>query len=403
MANIKVVLRSEKKKDGTFPLAIRITKDRKSSFIYLDYSIREDEWDAVKQRVKKSHANSTRLNNYLLKKLSEATDSALEAESNKSFVSARSVKQKIKPTTSSTFIPQAEAYLARLKQAGKYNQYNAEKSRIKHFKEFMNGIDIAFPEITPPFLERFKAYLIGRYKMSERSAINHFVMVRSVFSQAINDNIVDSKFYPFGKGKVKIKFPDSIKIGLTIEEVKQLEDVLLTDKTQNHARNVWLTSFYFAGMRISDVLRLRWSDLKDERLHYTMGKNNKGGSFKISEKAKLIFNQYKAFQQNANDLIFPDLKDVDFENKFLVQRKISNKTNLLDRTLRLQVAPVAGIDKKLTMHIARHTFGNISGDKIPIQMLQRLYRHTSITTTIGYQSNFINKDTDDALSSVLNY
>jgi site-specific recombinase XerD len=86
-----------------------------------------------------------------------------------------------------------------------------------------------------------------------------------------------------------------------------------------------------------------------------------------------------------------------------VQRKISNKTNLLDRTLRLQVAPVAGIDKKLTMHIARHTFGNISGDKIPIQMLQRLYRHTSITTTIGYQSNFINKDTDDALSSVLNY
>ncbi|GAL82102.1 hypothetical protein JCM19274_2813 [Algibacter lectus] len=25
------------------------------------------------------------------------------------------------------------------------------------------------------------------------------------------------------------------------------------------------------------------------------------------------------------------------------------------------------------MHIARHSFGNISGDKIPIQMLQKLY------------------------------
>ena len=55
------------------------------------------------------------------------------------------------------------------------------------------------------------------------------------------------------------------------------------------------------------------------------------------------------------------------------------------------------------MHIARHTFGNISGDKISIQMLQKLYRHTSITTTIGYQANFIHKDADEALDSVTNF
>jgi hypothetical protein len=55
------------------------------------------------------------------------------------------------------------------------------------------------------------------------------------------------------------------------------------------------------------------------------------------------------------------------------------------------------------MHIARHTFGNISGDKIPIQMLQKLYRHTSITTTINYQGNFMHKDTDDALNSVIDF
>lgn len=55
------------------------------------------------------------------------------------------------------------------------------------------------------------------------------------------------------------------------------------------------------------------------------------------------------------------------------------------------------------MHIARHTFGNLSGDRIPIQLLQKLYRHTSITTTIGYQSNFINQDTDEALNSVIQF
>jgi integrase/recombinase XerD len=44
---------------------------------------------------------------------------------------------------------------------------------------------------------------------------------------------------------------------------------------------------------------------------------------------------------------------------------------------------------------------NISGDKIPVQMLQKLYRHSDITTTINYQQSFINKDTDDALVLVI--
>lgn len=34
-------------------------------------------------------------------------------------------------------------------------------------------------------------------------------------------------------------------------------------------------------------------------------------------------------------------------------------------------------------------------------MLQKLHCHSPITTTIGYQQNFIQKDADDALDSVL--
>ena len=68
-----------------------------------------------------------------------------------------------------------------------------------------------------------------------------------------------------------------------------------------------------------------------------------------------------------------------------------------------RIAKKLEINKKLTMHIARHSFGNVSSDKIPIQMLQRLYRHTSITTTMNYQANFIHKEADDALDSVINF
>lgn len=52
------------------------------------------------------------------------------------------------------------------------------------------------------------------------------------------------------------------------------------------------------------------------------------------------------------------------------------------------------------MHINRHPFGNLSDDKIPIQMLQNLCRHSSIIKTVGYQSNFINLETESALELV---
>lgn len=403
MATLKIVLRRKQQKDKTFPLAIRITKDRKTSFIHLGISLFEGEWDTLNQRVKKTNPNASRLNNYLLKKLAEATDKSLELETQKDEVSSQAVKQKIKPTGGATFFSQAELYLENLRKAGKYNQFTADKPRIKQFRVFLKHQDIAFSDITVPLLERFKIYLKESQQISERTIINHLIAIRSVFSKALKAELIDKKIYPFGADKIRIKFPDSIKIGLTPEEVKRIEEADLPHESfQHHARNLWLFSYYTAGMRASDVLRLRWSDIQNGRLHYAMGKNTKTGSLKLPEKALAILKQYKKQKHVITDYIFPDLKRVkDTDDTFIVQRTIAFTVSRVDKYLRKHVAPAAQIEKKLTMHIARHTFGNISGDKIPIQMLQKLYRHSSVVTTIGYQSNFLFKDADEALEAVL--
>ena len=56
----------------------------------------------------------------------------------------------------------------------------------------------------------------------------------------------------------------------------------------------------------------------------------------------------------------------------------------------------------LSNHISRHSFGNIAKNKISPEILQKLYRHSNIKTTIGYQANFIHKEADEALKMVLN-
>jgi integrase/recombinase XerD len=404
MSSVKVILRQKQSKDGLFPLAIRITKDRKATYIYLGQSVAESQWDETIQRVKKSHPNSARLNNFILKKLAEANDTLLELQTQKEDVSSRAVKQNLKPKVGITFAPQAEHYLANLKLQGKYVQFNSEQSRIKRFQEFLKGRDIAFSDITVSLLENYRAWLVGTRHPSERTLINHLMTVRDVFSQAIKEHPALEKFYPFGKKKgISLKFPESLKVGLTVEEVKRIEALDLQPGSPiDHARNVWLTSFYFAGMRTSDVLALRWSDFHNDRLHYSMGKNNKPGTIKISEKAAAILAEYKPLADKSG-LVFPDLRVVqDFNNQFEVERRTAFVDKSLNEYLK-RVAALAGIEKNLSMHIARHTFGNIAGDKIPVQMLQKLYRHSSILTTIGYQANFMHKDSDDAIDAVTNF
>ncbi|MDL5051485.1 site-specific integrase [Oscillatoria amoena NRMC-F 0135] len=403
MATTTVILRKEVKADGTSPLAIRITQDRKSSYVYLDKSIKAEDWDSKARRVKKSHPNAARLNHFLVKKLAEASDMLLELEAQKNDVSAKAAREKLKPSSSDTFFAQAAFYIEQLKEAGKFNQSTADGPRIMRFKEFLKNEDIAFRDITVPLLQRFKTWLLATREIGERTAMNHLVVIRSIFSQAIKAGIVDPKYYPFGRGKITIKFPDSLKIGLSADEVKKLEEMeLVPGSPESHARNLWLFSFYFAGMRVSDILRLKWSDFQDARLHYSMGKNKKGGSLKVSEKVMHILEQYESLRTDENDFVFPELKAFKEVDQFHLQKQIANADRTLNKWLR-RVAKKAGITKPVTMHIARHTFGNLSGDKIPVQMLQKLYRHSSITTTIGYQANFINKDADDALDAVISF
>src|SRR5690606_12586023 len=107
--------------------------------------------------------------------------------------------------------------------------------------------------------------------------------------------------YPFAGEKQKIRIGSGNKIGLTIEEVERLENLKLEEGTSIwHTHKVWLISFYFAGIRISDVVKLRWSDFKDERLYYVMNKNSKPLSLKIPEKADVILKLYKKYSKENN-------------------------------------------------------------------------------------------------------
>ncbi len=409
MASVKIKLRSRSNQDGTHSLVLQVIKDRKKSIISLGYNIKKSDWDATSQQVKKTFPNSVRLNNLLLTKKTEALSRVMAEETSTQAITAQKLSTSIKQKAVATFKPVVTEYLEYLRLAGKYNQYTADKPRMKHFNEFMKGADVSFQDITPGLLDKFQVFLknyhVGkknRKQMSERTIANHLVALRSVFAFARRNKIIAKGMTPFGGDDgVKIKFPESKKVGITSADVLRLEQIELENPRHEHARKIWLFSFYFAGMRISDIFRLRWSDFQNSRLYYSMGKNDKVDSLKIPDKAAAILRYYEQFKENESDLVFPELRGVDLSNDFVVQRTIAFKTSALDKFLRKYVAQQAGISARLTMHTSRHTFGDLAGDTIPIQMLQKLYRHSHVSTTIGYQANFVTQAADAALDTVI--
>ena len=405
MASIKIVLRAKLNSDGHKPIALRITKDRKSTYVYTGEYIHPKHWSGEPMKwVKKSYPHSVRINNQLQQKLLEAHSSVMELELKEQSYSRHKVKDKIvKKRSEETFFSRADLYFQNIYDEGKYNRYSGERASINHFKRFRKHQDLNFEDITVDMLEKFKAYLKGKQKVSERSAINYLITIRTIYNRAILAGVVDQSHYPFGRGRISCKRPEGEKIGLDVDEVKTIESIDLSEEPfLDHARNVWLISFYFAGMRAGDLLTLTKDQVKGDRLYYRMTKNLKSDSVKVSIKANRLLDKYLS-EEVPHNLIFPDISNVvSLDNKLEVQKKLKYRIRKIDRALN-KIAEKIDLKKDLSMHVARHTFGNIAGDKISIQRLQQLYRHSSITTTINYQKAFLKKGADDALDEVVNF
>jgi integrase len=402
MASINVIMRARGNQNGNHPLQLRITLNRRSIRLNTGHEVNPKYWDEKLKRVKSAHPNSRYLNNYLQSRVNEIELIILNMEGKDSAYTLEMIKNNLKRSSDETVFKRGDEFFEELLLARKFNRYSGERAALNHLKRFREGQDLNFEDLNVNMLSRFKAYLLGEVGVSSNSVINYLITLRTIFNRAITDGVVDQKYYPFGKGKISLRRRESAKIGLDADEVLIFQECKLESGSYlEHAQMVWLFSFCFAGMRASDVLLLKWSNFKNGRLFYTMEKNTKSDSTEIPPLGQKILEFYSDRYQNNHNLVFPDLTSAkNINDKLEVQKILKYRIRKLDNALR-DIQQKIGISKDITMHIARHTFGNIAGDKIPLQRLQQLYRHSSIETTLKYQKAFLYKGSDDALNEVL--
>lgn len=397
----QITLRKKPNKNGLYPLAIRITKNRRSTYKHIGHYIEIEDWDDKNKSVNEHHPNSKKLNALIKAKIEQVNKELIALQTKDRDSTALQIKKDIyKPSKNSTFFELAQEHLDELEVLNKFNRLSCDSAYVGYILKFNKSKQLTFTEIDERFLKKLKIFLIKEHKLCDTSIMNVFVLIRLLYNRAIKARIVKKRLYPFGGDRIKIKFPESEKTGLNANEILRIENLKNLSYGELHAKNIWLFSFNFAGVRVSDVLRTKWSDIRDGRLQYRMSKNSKLLSLKIPEKVYEILKSYENDKRHRNDFIFPELKKANLKDPKDVFRKIKTANKKFNYYLK-SIAEKSGIDKKLTMHIARHSFGNIAGDTIHPIMLQKLYRHSDLKTTINYQANFMHKEADEALENVI--
>lgn len=422
MATVDFYIWKRPSKDGKFPISVRITINRKPSYIMTGQKLDSlDQWDVKKQRVK-THPNATRLNNFLRTELAKANDKALEMET-KGQVSAKAVKAAVRPVEvrPTYFVEIANQYLDEQFSLGNYDVHKTDKARLKRFYEFANDGKITFTDITVELLRRYTVFLRQqkRFRYNEKSAIkslsertitNHLVIIRTIYNRGISAKVINSDTYPFGEDGIVIKFGKSAKIGLDANEILALENLDLSSMLPiyNDARNAWLTEYFFAGMRVTDCLLLKWNDFQNDRLYYQMSKNGEHGSLKIPAKVLPILEQYRDVANdplnNKHNLIFPFLKHLEsLDDRLELRKQIGYAVKRLNKTMGKLMVMIKST-KSASQHKARHSFAQRAEEKeIHPKVLQKMYRHESISTTMNYQSNFSFGKMDDAIDAVVGF
>jgi integrase/recombinase XerD len=277
MATIKVIIRPEKtKKNGEVPLYIRMTRNRKSKYISLRQSLLPRFWDEDKQRVRKSHPNAARLNAFIAEKRAEIEALSLDVEQGRTQISRKGMRDVFEGGSGESFLDFAEEVLRKLEREGRFGTYRNYRTSVKGFrlwlKTCLNKSDISFRELDLAIARRYREYLENERGNQPATVFLRFAALKSILSHAREAGVIEQSFKPLAG--MTVRQPKSRKVIPTQDEMAAIEAFeLKPGSNMAHVRNLYVFCANMAGLRFSDAITLRWSQVAGERLRWQTQKD----------------------------------------------------------------------------------------------------------------------------------
>jgi site-specific recombinase XerD len=253
---------------------------------------------------------------------------------------------------------------------GTLKHYKTAKNRLVNFiKEKYHKKDIRLDSIDYKFLSSFDICLKEKYHNNQNTAWAHHKHLKKVLDVAIAMDYLTKNPYL----KFKIKKQESKREYLTLQELQQIKNKEIPVDRLRIIRDVFLFACY-TGLSYCDIEKLSIQHLQkridgEDWIIIDRTKTDtrcKIPLLPIAEEILSLYRNYPVCQSKGR--LLPVL------------------TNQRMNSYLKELAAICGIQKNLSMHVARHTFATTVTltNGVPIETVSKILGHSSIKTTQIY-------------------
>lgn len=363
----RFVIKKDKNKYGLYPVYLRAFLKGKKIETVTSVAIPLRDWSLRNQRVKNQNKNHERHNTLLDAIDKKAIKLLVNNFTNDEFpLSLMQFKERLLGLNHNlsegegNFTNYILCYLEENKIKFKEETWFGYKSQISKILKFKR--EISFSDINEKFINDYRHYMLNTLENNENTAGKSLRVLRTFVNISIRFGYIKSNPFQY----TSIKKVDGKRDFLSIEELNSLTNYYLMNDFSKPIEKEILSYFLFAchtGLRYSDLKTLSKKTIINSSIHLRMHKTGYLVNIPLSNKAKKFLPE-----ANFND-----------DNIFRVYcNKVTNK-------VLKNIGANLKLNKKLTCHVARHTFATVSISLgIPIEVVSKLLGHTNIRTTQVY-------------------
>lgn len=372
-----------------FAIYIRCTQNRKHRRINTNISISFEHWNKQKKEVRKSHPLHHQYNQLIQTHYRKVLDAYNQLLCKREDVQLHHIIEALKGIKHESFFDftyrtKIEEFKSS-KKMGTLKKYEVVLGKLKVFA----GEKLLLQQINYAFLKQFEHYLINTLNNSRNTVSANLRIIRTILNEAIRYDVYKGR-NPFDH--FTLKYTDNTKEKLTLEELQRfIHTPMPAIPSLQLARDFFYACFLAEGTRAGDMIGMRKEYLQNGFLVFAQQKT--GAKMKIAVVPELM-NIFNPYLKADGDYIFPFLNKEPVVNEII----IGNKLAYINKYIK-EVCKYAGILKKVSSHVARHTYTDlalhVSGGNI--YQVQQSLGHRSVKTTEIYSRNRVN----DVHSSLL--
>ena len=374
-----------KKQSGLYPVKIQVVFNRLQRYYNTGKELSSEEWSTL--AISKSPRLMTIRSD--IKNSFEKVENTVRALVEEGSFSFDNLNIRLGKYTGDTLNMAYKNKINSLNEAGAVGNAGVYSCSFRHLETYA-GEKIAFDTITVDWLKKYEKAMLAEGK-SYTTVSMYLRSMRALFNEAKSIGIVKEANYPFGKGKYEIPIGKGRKMALTLQQIKQIISYTDGAEATEHYRDLWFFSYLCNGININDLLRLKYSNIDGDELHFYRSKTLHTSREKkeiealITPEMKQIIDRWGNHNKSPNNYIFPFL---DGYNTPIEQKKrTQDVTRRINKRLKM-IGDSLGISG-ISTYTARHSFASVlkrSGANIAY--ISESLGHSDLKTTENYLASF---------------